>query len=281
MKIFDTHTHDYFSDFDEDRKIMMQRDFEMGVFQKVQIGCDEITSKAALALAQEYHFCFATVGVHPCNVGNYRDPIGYTSEYTQKIIEETNTNEELFLLFEKMIEENSKKIIGIGETGFDFYHNDNPEMRALQEESFMRHIHLAKKYNKTLIIHTRNARNETLSFLNNYNVQLPKKGIIHCFSEDSDFAEIITNEYGYALGIGGIVTYKKAENIREAIKKTPLSFLVTETDSPYLAPQSVRGTRNQSKNIAEIIRCIAEVKDLEIEYCADALFENAIKTFQL
>lgn len=279
MKIFDTHTHDYFSAFDEDRNAMMQQDLLAGVFAKVQIGCDEKTSKAALLLALEYDFCFSTVGLHPCNALEGRESENYESEISQHCTQEAESFEELMLVFERMIQENPQKIVGVGETGFDFFHQDFPELRQMQEKSFLAHCILAQKYNKTLVIHTRNARTETLEFLHNNKHHLPQKAIVHCFSEDSAFAREIVQEYGYFLGIGGIATYKKSESIREAIKQTPLEFLVTETDAPFLAPQSVRGKRNQSAYIPEIIQCIAEIKNIDVTECEEVLFENAKRVF--
>lgn len=263
MKIFDTHTHDYFHTFDEDRNEMLRDDFAFGVIGKIEIGCDLETSIQALTLSQTDEKIWATVGIHPCSVEENFDNL-----------------EKIFSDFEKMIEKNPEKIIGTGETGFDFYHKDTPEMREKQKISFIKHIEFSEKYNKPLVIHTRNARNETLDFLA---AELPQnkkvKGVIHCFSENSEFAKIVTEKYGFFLGIGGVATYPACKDIRKAIEDTPIQFLVTETDSPYLAPQSKRGKRNQSKNIKEVIELISEIKKIPLQECSEILIENAKRLF--
>jgi len=210
---------------------------------------------------------FATVGLHPCSVEeNFHDL------------------EKNFIYFIEQLENNTqKKIVAIGETGFDFYHNDTPEMREQQKFSFEKHINLCKIYSLPIIIHTRGARNETLEFLQNNPAVQNKEiaGVIHCFSEDAHFAQIVTEQFGFFISIGGAATYPKSHDIRDAILHTPIQYILTETDSPYLAPQSVRGKRNQSKNIKEIIELIAEIKQIDTEVCADILFKNAQKLFSI
>jgi len=268
LKIFDTHTHDYFSNFNDDRKEMLQDDFSNGVKVKIQIGCDIETSQQAISLSETDDKMFATIGLHPCNVEK----------------EDLNKN---FIYFTKVLEKNmqnsAKKIIGIGETGFDFYHKDSTEMRKKQKISFEKHIELCKKYSLPIIIHTRNARNETLEFLQNNTIVKNKEitGVIHCFSENSEFAKIVTEQFNFYISIGGVATYPKSTEIRDAIKNTPLEYIVTETDSPYLAPQSVRGKRNQSKNIKEVIELIANIKNMNTEKCAETLFNNAKNLFNI
>ena len=267
MKIFDTHTHDYFINFDSDREEMLNDDFINGVEHKIQIGCDIDTSKKAINLAETSDKMFATVGLHPCSVEeNFHDL------------------DKNFTYFTEQLENNiQKKIVAIGETGFDFYHNDTTEMRKKQKISFEKHIDLCKKYTLPIIIHTRGARNETLEFLEKNTITKNKEitGVIHCFSEDADFAQTVTEQFGFFISIGGASTYPKSHDIRDAIKNTPIEYIVTETDSPYLAPQSVRGKRNQSKNIKEIIELIADIKKIEIEKCADTLFQNAKRLFSI
>ncbi len=259
MQIFDTHTHDYFHTFDKDRDEMLKEDFSSGVMGKVQIGCDEETSLQALKLARTDEKMWATVGIHPC----------YVEENFEK-------REKIFNIFEKLLKENPKKIIGIGETGFDFYHKDSDEMREKQKTSFIQHIQFAVKYEKPLVIHTRNARKETLDFFaDEISKYKNVKAVIHCFSEDAHFAKTVTEKYGFFLGIGGVATYPACKEIRNAIDETPIKFLITETDSPYLAPQSKRGKRNQSKNIKEVIELISEIKKIPLQECSEILVKNA------
>ncbi|HID92308.1 TPA: TatD family hydrolase [Candidatus Gracilibacteria bacterium] len=272
IKIFDTHTHDYFESFDSDREQMLADDFASGVKHKIQIGCDMDTSKQAIELAHTSNKMFATVGLHPC----------YVEENFENL-------DKSFIYFKEELEKNyknnttTKKIVAIGETGFDFYHNDSPKMREHQQISFEKHIELCKKYTLPIIIHTRNARNETLEFLQKNIITKNKEisGVIHCFSENAEFAKIVTTQFNFFISIGGAATYPKSHDIRDAILHTPIQYIVTETDSPYLAPQSVRGKRNQSKNIKEIIELIANIKKMNSEECSNILFENAKRLFNM
>ena len=271
IKIFDTHTHDYFVNFDSDREQMLANDFENGVTTKIQIGCDIDTSRQAIELANTSDKMFATVGLHPCHVEeNFKNLENNFIYFEKKLTEDLKNN-------------STKKIVAIGETGFDFYHNDSPEMREQQQISFEKHIELCKEYTLPIIIHTRGARNETLEFLGNNEIIANKEisGVIHCFSENANFAKIATEQFNFFISIGGAATYPKSHDIRDAILHTPIQYIVTETDSPYLAPQSVRGKRNQSKNILEIIELIADIKKMNITECSEILFKNAQRLFNM
>lgn len=263
MQIFDTHTHDYFDSFDDDRDSMMMANFDSGIVGKIQIGCDEKSSIQALELAKKYSQVWSTVGLHPCDVSKNYNDIGV-----------------LFEKFQLLIDENPEKIIGVGETGFDFFHNDFEQMRSEQMHSFEMHLFLAQKNSIPVVIHTRDAADETIAFMRGRKKNLGK-GVFHCFSQNTDFARIATEEFGYFLGIGGTATYPKNQYIRDAIEATPLEFLVTETDSPFLSPQSKRGKRNTSSNIAEIIVLIATLKKIDPIACSQALVENAQRLFNL
>lgn len=260
MNIFDTHTHDYFSDFDEDREEMLSHCRKEGVIGKIQIGCDANSSQKAVSLSEEKENMWATLGVHPCSVENIQ--------------------EDPFPLFSQLLEKHPQKIVGIGETGFDFFHHDTPKLRSLQEEYFSQHFDFAIVNDLTLVVHTRKARNETLHFfIQKKKTEKMPRGVIHCFSEDLEFANIMTEEFGFFLGIGGILTYPKNDVLRSTIREIPLSFLVTETDAPYLAPQGHRGKRNESSYLLEVIECIADLKQIHPEECAEILFENTKRLF--
>ncbi len=263
IPLFDTHTHDSFDVFDADRTEMMARGKEKGVIGKIQIGCDISSSKNAINVAMEYENMWASVGIHPCSVLSLKE--------FPKIEDE----------LEELLKKYPQKIVAIGETGFDFFHEDTPEIRFLQENSLLQHCHLATKYKKTLVIHTRNATEESILFFRLHREKLPKRGVFHCFGEDLVFANFATQELGYALGIGGTLTYKKNEHIRDAVQKTPLEFLVTETDAPYLAPQSYRGKRNESSYMTEVVELIADLKNIPVEKCAEQLVQNAKNIFQI
>ena len=286
MNIFETHAHMYFPQFENLKQTVLDCE-AAGVSHQVQIGCDEISSLAALELAKQYPRMYATLGLHPCDV----DKVGIKNpEYHRYAgfedydIQAPDT-ETLFQLFESEYLKNKENIAGFGETGFDAFYEDSEELRVLQSQSFIKHLKLADKYQKMIVIHTRGARDITLNFFKSHwaDFKIPQ-AVVHCFCEDLDFAKIVTEKYGMYLGIGGIATYIKSEEIREVIKQIPLEFLVTETDSPFLVPNQARKKGNKvnaPQFIPEIITLIAELKNMETEKCADILFQNAKRLYSI
>jgi TatD DNase family protein len=284
MNIADTHTHLYFSAFDGEQKEVIEKCRNAGVKLQVQIGCDEISTLAALKLANENDDMYATVGIHPCDVkvcfdeGKLHRSSGFEN-YKLK----AKTFDELFALFEQLIEENPKKIVGFGETGFDLYHENSEEIFKIQTEVFLKHVELAKKYDKPLVVHGRNSNKQMMDFFSKNIKKGDVRGVIHCFPEGPEYAKFFTEGYGFFIGIGGVATYPKADNIRKAIATTPIEFLVTETDAPFLVPQGKRKIkkRNDASLLPEVVELIADIKNLSVEETSDILFENAKRLFKL
>ncbi len=284
MLIADTHTHLNFSSFDRDRDAVVKRCQNAGVALQIQIGCDELSSLSALELAKQQDNFYSTVGVHPCDVLKCFDEKKlFRAAGYEKYKLRAHNFDELFSLFDRMIEKNSEKIVGVGETGFDLYHDSSDEIFHVQKEVFLRHVQLATKWNKTLIIHGRNSNQEMQKFFEKNIHASQVRGVIHCFCEDENYGRFFIEKFGFSLGIGGVLTYPNAEKTREAVKKIPLEFLVTETDSPFLVPQSLRKTekRNESSFLPEVVELIAELKKMNTEKCAAILFENAQRLFGL
>ena len=283
IQIADTHAHIYFPVLDKKRDEVIARAKNAGVELQIQVGCDEISSLAALRLADQYEGYYSSIGLHPCDVNMLGKPTVHRISGLENYKLRAHTQDQFFKWAEELFLQNQKKVVAFGETGFDFYHNDTPELRVQQESSFLNHVKLAKKYDKTLIIHTRSARQEMLDFLKKYKKELPKRAVIHCFAEDKNFALEVTQQYGFYLGIGGIATYPKAAEIREAIKVVPLEFLITETDAPFLPPQKARTKHktNEPAFLMEVVEIIADVKEEGVERVAEVLFENAKRCFQI
>ncbi|MCF7905943.1 TatD family hydrolase [Candidatus Gracilibacteria bacterium] len=282
MRIADTHTHLHFSGFDPDREQVIARCREAGVALQVQIGCDELSSLAALRLAESQDDMYCAVGLHPCDVLDCFDEgklfrcRGFENYHLQ-----AKNFDELFALFEKLITEHQEKIVGVGETGFDLYHNNSEEIFKTQTDVFLRHLSLAKAHNRPLVIHGRNAQKETQEFFTRHIRPGDIQGVIHCFSEDEAYGKFFTETYGFFLGIGGVLTYPNAEKLREAVTRIPIEFLVTETDSPFLVPQGKKKEtkRNESTFLPEVVTLIAELKNIPVEECAEVLFQNAQRLF--
>ncbi len=275
FSIIDTHTHNYFSSW-EDVDALFARGVEAGVIAQVQIGADEAASYAAIELAKKYPNCYATVGVHPTDVKLIGNPDPEFRSKTLNYEPVAQNQEELFALLEKWIEGNPGRVVGVGECGYDWHHDLREEMFAAQNEAFRRHIELAKKYDLPIVVHTRNAIEDTIEFFKKHIVGQGIRGVVHCFSEELVAAKFFTEEAGFYLGIGGIVTYKKSDVLRDVVREIDLKYLVTETDSPFLPPQNWRkkNSVNESASLVEVVEMIADVKGMGVQEVAAQLVEN-------
>jgi len=281
MKIIDTHTHGYFSSFDEIRDEMFARASEAGVVAQIQIGCDEVSSLAAVKLANENDNFFATVGVHPTDVKNIGKEVEYRSKGFEEYFPTVKNVTELKDFLSNLIEQNPAKIVGIGECGFDFYHDKATNFYDMQKEALIMQFELAEKYNLPLVIHTREANQELIDFFAEFAEGKNLRGVIHCFSGTLEMAKLFTEKYGFYLGIGGIITYNKSTELREIIAQIPAKFLITETDAPFLPPHQWRkkNSLNEPASLPEIVTKIAEVRGLDVAEMAKILEQNSRDLF--
>lgn len=197
-------------------------------------------------MIEPYDHVYASCGVHPLYVDK-TDSLAPLREYAR-----------------------DPKVIAIGETGLDYHYQ--PEGAEYQQESFRQHVDLAVELNKPLIIHTRNAREDTLRILREGGAERCG-GVIHCFTEDWAFAQAAMG-LGFYISISGIVTFRTAKELREVVKQLPLDRLLIETDSPYLAPVPYRGKENQPAYVAEVAACVAELKGVSVEEIAQQTTQN-------
>ncbi len=287
--IIDTHCHLYFPALDKIRGEAIQRAKEHNVQIQIQVGCDEISSLSAIRIAQKHDGYYATLGLHPSDVMNLGRPTPHRISGFEDYSIQAKNLDQLVEWFEQTLANYSEKIVAFGETGFDFHHGNKEKHSQRQKAAFLSHIKLAQKHEKTLIIHTREAREETLQFfeenkaLFQYKNGTPMRVVVHCFCENAEFANIVTEKYGFYLGIGGIATYPKSETIREAIKSTPLKYLVTETDAPFLTPHKARKEfkNNEPGFLPEVVELIANIKEKPVQEVGEQLFENGKRLFNL
>lgn len=250
LMFIDTHCHLGKKDYEEINKVI-QANKEAGVPLIVISGCNKEDMEETLQLANQYQEVYATIGYHP--------------EEAEMI-----TKEDLKSLEEKL---SCQKVIGIGEIGLDYhYRKDN---KNKQQELFQNQLELAIKYHLPVVIHSRDATEDTINILKKYKV----KGIMHCFSGSIETAKIYIR-LGFYLGIGGVVTFKNS-NLKKTLEEIPLEKIVLETDSPYLAPEPYRGTQNSSKNIPIIASTIAAVKKVSLEEVEKITSHNAKTLFNL
>ncbi len=219
MYLTDTHVHLNMKDFKDDLQDVIERARNQNVKQMVNVGYNIKSSEESLELAKKYPFIYASLGVHP------HDAKKVKKDYIVKL--------------EKLAQD--KKVVAIGEIGLDYYRDLSP--RDVQKKVFIEQLELAISLSLPVIIHEREAKEDTLKIIKTYRGKI-KNGIFHAFSGGEEFL----NEYmdiDFYYGIGGVITFKNAYKLRAIIKKLPLDRLLVETDSPYLSPHPFRGRRNE------------------------------------
>lgn len=257
MRFADSHCHLTDAQFDADREAMLQRARDVGVSRFIVIGAngDFRHNEKAVALAQEHADVFAVIGVHP------HDAKTITTEmYTQ-----------LRALAQQ------PKVVGIGETGLDFYYNNSP--REDQRYHFRAFIRLAQELKLPLSMHVRDAYPEAAQTLREeWGTQV--QGVMHCFTGSVDEAKILL-DLGLFLSLSGIVTFKSAQELREVARFTPLEQLLIETDCPLLAPVPYRGKRNEPAYVVHVGKAVAEAKGIPLAEVAEATRQNTDRLFRL
>lgn len=227
-----------------------------GITRLVQVGYSAEQSKWCVKLAELYPGkVLAAVALHPNEA-----PVVEDLEKDLEIIQELAKH---------------PRVRAIGETGLDYFRTP-PELQELQRHSFKRHIEIAKQNNLALVIHDRDAHEDVLKVLEE--VGAPEKVIFHCYSGDLEMAKYCV-ERGYVLSFAGTVTFKNAPALREAVKYVPDELLLVETDSPFLAPTPHRGALNTPAQIANIVRFIADERDVDPEHIAKVTSDNALRLF--
>lgn len=244
----DTHCHLSREDYDDIDKVIKE-DKEAGVDKIVVSGCSRESIDEVMSFKDKYDMVYVTIGYHP--------------EYADNVRE----NDLDFL--ENLLSE--KKIVGIGEIGLDYhYTKDNKDKQIwLFEEQ----LKIAEEFNLPVVIHSRDATQDTINTLKKYNV----KGIIHCFNGSLETANIYIN-MGFLLGIGGVVTFKNSK-LKDVVKEISIESIVLETDSPYLAPVPFRGKINSSKYLEFIANFIADIKNISVDELAEITSRNASSLF--
>ncbi|GAB59927.1 TatD family hydrolase [Rheinheimera nanhaiensis] len=177
------------------------------------------------------------------------------------------------LLLEKC---SSKDVVAVGETGLDYFYA--PEAKLSQQDAFVSHIDVAKALNKPLIIHTRDARADTIALMRSHQADSPG-GVLHCFTEDYDTAKAAL-DLGFYISISGIMTFRNADELRSVVKKLPLDRLLIETDAPYLAPVPFRGKTNQPAYVTAVAQAVAEVKGVSLQQLAQHTTANFYQLFK-
>lgn len=253
--IFDTHAHYEDAAFDEDREQLLGEMNSNGIGRIVNIGSSPETNEKTLKLVQQYDFMKAAFGVHP--------------EAAAEL------NEERFQRLEELCR--MDLCVAVGEIGLDCYWPE-PDI-AIQKKWFERQMDLAKRINKPIVVHSREAAQETYDMMKAAGV-CEVGGVVHCFSYSKEMAKLFM-DMGFFIGIGGVLTFKNSKKLKEAVAYIPMEYMVLETDCPYLAPTPYRGKRNSSLYLPYVVEAISEIKGISQEEVERITWENAHRLYRL
>ena len=252
--IFDSHAHYDSSQFDEDRAELLNSMQENGVGIIVNVCADWDSVTEVVDLVQSYPFMYAAVGMHPDEVGDL--------------------DEGRFEFLKAQCKK--EKVVAVGEIGLDYYWDN--ESHDIQKKWFVRQLDLARELGLPVIIHSRDAAEDTLKIMKEHAQGL--RGVIHCFSYSKEVAEEYV-KMGFHIGIGGVVTFKNGKKLKEVAEIVPLERILLETDCPYLAPEPYRGKRNSSLYIPHIAQAIADIKGISYEEVVAQTERNAKMLFRI
>ncbi|MCL4164573.1 UNVERIFIED_CONTAM: hypothetical protein GTU68_005911, partial [Idotea baltica] len=242
MQIVDSHCHINFSELAERLPDILSNAKLNDISHMLCVSVNLEDFPQVLALAQEHSNIFASVGVHPC----YQDVQDPTTEQLVSIAQ-------------------NPRIVAIGETGLDYFRVEDQDM-TWQRDRFINHINAANELNKPLIIHTRNAADDTMRILKEQRADMCR-GVMHCFAEDWEVAKKAL-DLGFYISFSGIVTFKSAKNVQEVAQKCPLDRILVETDSPYLAPVPLRGKTNEPAYVRHTAQFVADLREVSLEKIA-------------
>ena len=252
----DSHAHIDGHEFDADREAVIERASAAGVSVILNVGTGDPHSDAferAIELGQQHENIYTAIGTHPHDARLYDDR---AEEKIRELIQ-------------------NERVIAWGEIGLDFHYDNSP--RDVKVDVFKRQLRAARECELPVVIHTREAEAETIEILKS---EPESRGVFHCFSGNMDLAEKAL-ELGFMISFSGIVTFKKAEELREVAKRVPLDRLLIETDCPYLSPIPYRGKRNEPAFVVEVARCLAGIHDLSIDEMAQQTSDNFSRFFGL
>jgi len=250
--IFESHAHYDAHSFDEDRESLLNSMRENGVGTIINVCADWDSVTEVVKMAQNYSFMYAAVGLHPDEVGDLdEERFGFLKEQCKK-----------------------KKVVAVGEIGLDYYWDK--ASHEVQKKWFIRQLELAKELDLPVIIHSREAAEDTLNIMRKHAQGL--RGVIHCFSYSKELAEEYV-KMGFHIGIGGVVTFKNGKKLKEVAQVIPLERILLETDCPYLAPEPYRGKRNSSLYIPYIAQAVADIKGITYEEVVAQTEKNAKELF--
>jgi TatD DNase family protein len=255
----DSHAHIDGPEFDADREEMIERARAAGVATILNVGTGDPHTgvfERAVDVGKRYESVYTAIGTHPHDARFYDDK---AEEKIKTLVQDEH-------------------VLAWGEIGLDFHYDNSP--RDVQVEVFKRQLRAARECDLPVVIHTREAESETIEILKNDYEGAERRGVFHCFSGSMELAQKAL-ELGFMISFSGIVTFKKADDLREVAKQVPLDRLLIETDCPYLTPVPYRGKRNEPAYVVEVARCFAKIHGVDIEKIGHVTSENFSTFFRI
>lgn len=253
--MIDTHAHIQKSEYEDYDKVVLDA-INQSVEKIICVGFDIASSIEAVEVANKYESVYAVIGIHPSEVENVDENYIETLKNLAK----------------------NKKVVAIGEIGLDYHFE--PYNKELQKKIFVEQIKCAHSLNLPICIHSRDATKDLLDTLNENKEYLTNGGVLHCFGESVETFNII-KKYNFKISIGGVLTYKNARNVQNAILNIPLEYIMLETDSPWLTPEPYRGKcKNEPKYVKYVLEKLAEIKNLPIKEVEEITTKNAYELFK-
>lgn len=263
MEFFDSHCHLDDERFDEDREILIGEIKKADITKFVSAGYSIEGSKKGIELSKKYEYIYTTCGISPNDIPQNEEELWKDIESIKDLVKENIEN---------------KKIVAIGEIGLDYYWEKDLQRRELQKQAFQKQIEIANAFDLPIVIHTRDAVMDTIEILKKNTVN--RKGIFHCCPLNRELVKEAL-KLDFYISFAGPVTFKNSKNASEIIEMVPEDKMLVETDSPYLAPEPVRGTRNDPRNVKFIAQKIADVKGKTIEEVAEITYANTERIFNI
>lgn len=249
--MIDTHCH-ISSEYYDDISKLMENIKASSVIKVINNGTSMKSNLEVLELINKYDDMYGAIGFHPTELSmNIEDDLSWLEDHI-----------------------NDNKVVAIGEIGLDYHYDDYDKEKQIYV--FRRQLELAEKYNKPIIVHSRDAIEDTYNILSEYNV----RGVIHSFSSSLEMAKKFI-KLGFFIGVGGVVTFKNAKNIINVIENVDIKYILLETDAPYLSPEPYRGKKNDSSNIPIIAKKIAAIKNISVSLVENITTSSACSLFDL
>ncbi len=254
--LVDSHCHLDYPDYDDEGlEAVLNRAKEQGVEKFLTISTNLVVFDKVLAVAKKFPDVYCTVGTHPHHADEAPE-IEFSREDIVKLTHD-------------------KEVVGVGETGLDYFYEHSPKEE--QKQALVKHIEAAIETNLPLVVHTRDADADIVDILKSAG-EGKLRGVVHCFSGDENLARAAL-DLGFYISVSGIITFKTANEIREAIKYVPMDRLMVETDCPYLAPVPYRGKRNEPAYVTHTAMTLSEIKEVSIDEVSDATTQNFFDLF--